>query len=200
MDGMKHIPGFLGEAAQKDLVAKLRGAVADAPLFQPVMPRTGRPLSVKMTNFGTLGWVSDRSGYRYQPLHPVTGQPWLEMPEIVRSAWEKLADYPHAAECCLLNHYREGAKMGLHRDEDEEIFDAPVVSLSLGDTAVFKIGGLSRKDPTRSFKLHSGDALVLAGKARMAYHGVNRIIPGSSTLLIGGGRINLTIRRVTAPK
>jgi alkylated DNA repair protein (DNA oxidative demethylase) len=200
MDGLRHFPRFLDEDAQAALIDTLRRCVAISPLFQPVMPRSGRPFSVRMTNLGALGWVSDRSGYRYQSMHPATGAAWPPIPEIARKTWVALAEYPHEPECCLLNHYSAGAKMGLHRDEDEEIFDAPVVSLSLGDTAVFRIGGLDRKDKTRSFKLQSGDALVLADGARLAYHGVDRIVPNSSDLLTDGGRINLTMRRVTAAK
>ena len=119
-------------------------AAEEAPFYTPVMPRSGRPFSVKMTNLGPLGWVSDRAGYRYQAMHPETGRPWPAMPDMLLSLWREVADYPHPPEACLVNLYREGAKMGLHRDEDEEDFSAPVVSVSLGDTAIFRIGGLER--------------------------------------------------------
>jgi alkylated DNA repair protein (DNA oxidative demethylase) len=152
-----------------------------------------------MTNCGPLGWVTDEAGYRYQPLHPETGQPWPAMPDLVREAWTALARYPHAPESCLINCYGPGAKMGLHQDRDERDLGAPVVSLSLGDTCLFRIGGTKRSDPTRSLRLASGDAVVLAGEARLAFHGVDRIMPGTSTLLPEGGRINLTLRRVTVP-
>ena len=160
------------------------------------MPKSGQPFSVRMTNCGPLGWVSDQAGYRYQPHHPVTGTLWPPMPAIVREAWDALGGYPHPPEACLINVYAPTARMGLHQDRDEHDFAAPVVSLSLGDTCLFRIGGTARRDPTRSFRLGSGDAVVLAGEARLAFHGVDRIIRGTSTLLPDGGRINLTLRRV----
>jgi DNA oxidative demethylase len=197
--GVVHYPGFLDRAAQEALAEILRKLVAIAPLFTPTMPRTGTSFSVRMSNCGALGWVSDISGYRYQTTHPVTGAPWPPMPDVLLAAWATLADYPHAPQACLINHYAASAKMGLHQDKDEQDFDAPVVSLSLGDTALFRIGGISRRDPTCSFKLASGDALVFGGPARLAFHGIDRLLPGSSTLLSQPGRINLTLRRVTKP-
>jgi DNA oxidative demethylase len=163
------------------------------------MPKSGTPFSVRMTNCGPLGWVSDESGYRYQPHHPETGKPWPAMPAIVRRAWEELADYPLAPEACLINVYAPSARMGLHQDRDERDFAAPVVSLSLGQTCLFRVGGTARRDPTRSFRLASGDALVLGGEARLAFHGVDKIIRDTSTLLPDGSRINLTLRRVNGP-
>ena len=197
--GLRHIPGFWDEAAQRRVVEGLRDLLRAAPLFTPVMPRTGKPFSVQMTNLGPLGWVSDRDGYRYQPLHPATGRPWPDMPPELLAAWNNLSGYPHPPQACLVNWYAPGARMGLHQDRDEQDFDAPVVSLSLGDTAVFRVGGASRKDATRSFRLASGDAVVLGGASRLAFHGVDRVIAGSSGLLPAGGRINLTLRRVTRP-
>jgi alkylated DNA repair protein (DNA oxidative demethylase) len=152
-----------------------------------------------MTNLGSLGWVSDRAGYRYQATHPETGQPWPAIPEMVLDAWRKVAGYPHLPEACLVNHYREGAKMGLHQDRDEEDFAAPVVSISLGDTGVFRIGGTERGGKTQTLKLVSGDVLVMGGAARLCFHGIDRILTGTSTLLKDGGRINLTMRRVRRP-
>ena len=200
--GCRYVPGFLDRAAQEALIADLRAVVAEAPFFTPRMPRTGKPFSVSMTNCGPLGWVSDRDGgYRYQATHPETGRPWPPMPRPLLGMWEKLANHPVPPEACLVNWYRPPAKMGLHRDEDEEDFSAPVVSLSLGDTGVFRVGGAERRGSTRSVRLQSGDAVVLGGESRLAYHGIDRILPGSSTLLAGwlpeGGRINLTLRRVT---
>jgi DNA oxidative demethylase len=195
--GVVHVPGYLDRAAQGELVAALREAAKAAPFFQPRMPRTGKPFSVRMTNCGELGWVSDERGYRYQPQHPETGAPWPPMPPVLREAWEALADCPKPPQACLVNFYEASAKMGLHQDRDEQDFDAPVLSLSLGDTCVFRIGGVTRAGPTRSLKLQSGDALVFGGPARLAFHGVDRIIAGSSSLLPQGGRINLTLRRVT---
>jgi alkylated DNA repair protein (DNA oxidative demethylase) len=190
---------YLSPERQTALLAALRDILAEAPLFQPRMPRTGKPFSVRMTNCGPLGWVSDERGYRYQATHPETGRPWPAMPEIVSQAWADLSLYPHPPEACLINYYEAKAKMGLHQDRDEADFEAPVVSLSLGDTALFRIGGTSRKDPTRSFRLASGDAMTLDGPDRLAFHGVDRIVAGSSDLLAEGGRFNLTIRRVTKP-
>jgi alkylated DNA repair protein (DNA oxidative demethylase) len=198
--GLRLVPGFLPEAEQSALLDTLRRALTEAPLFTPTMPRTGKPFSVRMTNLGPLGWVSDREGgYRYQATHPVTGRAWPAMPGLLAKAWDEIGHYPHPPEACLVNWYAPGTRMGLHQDRDEQDFDAPVVSLSLGDTALFRIGGSKRSDPTRSFRLASGDAMALAGASRLAFHGVDRILPGTSRLLPDGGRINLTLRRVTSP-
>ena len=150
--GFRHVPGFLDAKAQKALLSALRAAIAEAPLFQPRMPRTGKPFSVKMTNCGPLGWVSDVGGYRYQPEHPETGRPWPPMPAIALDAWAALSGYPHPPEACLVNYYAPDTRMGLHQDRDEADFSAPVVSLSLGDDAVFRVGGTKRNDPTRSLR------------------------------------------------
>jgi alkylated DNA repair protein (DNA oxidative demethylase) len=198
--GVLHWPGWLDADAQGALVAELRAVVRQAPLFQPRMPKTGKPFSVRMTNCGPLGWVSDERGYRYQPLHPETGEPWPLMPAPLLDAWAALAGYPHPPEACLINFYDKGARMGLHQDRDEAEFDAPVLSLSLGDAALFRIGGTTRGGKTISFKLASGDALLFGGEARLAYHGIDRILSGSSQLLPQGGRLNLTLRRVTKPE
>jgi len=191
-------PGYLDRAAQESLLAALRRVIADAPFYTARMPKSGKPMSVRMTNCGPLGWYSDAAGgYRYQAMHPETGRSWPAMPDMLLRAWDELAGYPHPPEACLINYYGGDARMGLHQDKDEQDFAAPVVSLSLGDTGLFRIGGLRRGDPTRSIRLASGDALVLAGAARLAFHGIDRILPGTSTLLPEGGRINLTLRRVT---
>ena len=198
-NGFRLKPGYLDRSAQEALAAAIAGIIAQAPLFTPRMPKSGAPFSVRMTNCGPLGWVSDQAGYRYQPTHPDTGEPWPPMPAMLLAAWQDLAGYPHPPEACLVNVYAPAARMGLHQDRDEHDFAAPVVSLSLGQTCLFRIGGGARNAPTRSFRLASGDALVLAGEARLAFHGVDRIIPGSSTLLPDGSRINLTLRRVNGP-
>ncbi len=154
-------------------------------------------MSVRMTNLGELGWVADRAGYRYQARHPETGKPWPAMPASLLTLWRKVAGFPPLPQVCLVNYYGEGARMGLHQDCDENEFSAPVVSVSLGNTAIFRIGGLERTEKTKSFKLNSGDVLVMGGASRLRFHGVDRTIQGSSTLLDGNGRINLTLRRVT---
>jgi DNA oxidative demethylase len=199
IEGLAYHSGILGRPAQEALVEDLRVAVERAPLFIPVMPRTSRPFSVRMTNLGPLGWVSDRLGYRYQPVHPETGLPWPAMPDALMDLWQRYADYPHLPEACLVNLYQQGAKMGLHQDRDEEDFYAPVLSISLGDTAVFRFGGTERGGKTQTLKLTSGDLLVMGGPARLCFHGIDRVLSGTSTLLKEGGRINLTLRRVTKP-
>ena len=190
-------PAYLDRAGQERLLAAVRAVLSAAPLYMPRMPKTGKPMSVAMSNCGPLGWVTDEGGYRYQATHPHTGVPWPAIPELLLAAWRDLAGYPHPPQACLINFYAAEARMGLHQDRDEQDFAAPVVSLSLGDTCLFRIGGTRRNDATRSLRLASGDAVVLGGEARLAFHGVDRIMPGSSTLLPEGGQINLTLRRVT---
>jgi alkylated DNA repair protein (DNA oxidative demethylase) len=197
-NGIHWIPGYLDRAAQEALVGDIRAVVAQAPLYQPQMPRTGKPMSVRMTNCGDLGWVTDKErGYRSQPTHPVTGQPWPQMPPSLVRIWDELAAWQAPAQACLVNFYDEAAKMGMHQDRDEEDLTAPVVSISLGDTCLFRVGEKTREGRTASFKLQSGDAVILSGEGRLAFHGVDRIYPDTSTLLKKGGRINLTLRRVT---
>jgi alkylated DNA repair protein (DNA oxidative demethylase) len=195
--GVAHFPGFLDRAAQEALRDEVLAIFKLAPLFRPRMPRTGKPFSVLMSNCGPLGWVSDEAGYRYQPTHPETGRPWPAMPPRLLAAFVAIAPGAPPPEACLINVYDSAARMGLHQDRDEEDLAAPVVSVSLGDVALFRVGGLQRNAPTRSFRLASGDAMSLAGAGRLAFHGVDRIIAGSSTLIPQGGRINLTLRRVT---
>jgi alkylated DNA repair protein (DNA oxidative demethylase) len=199
-DGVRHLSLYLDRAAQAALVDEIRTVVAQAPLFTPAMPKTGKEMSVRMTNCGTLGWVTDRErGYRYQATHPVTGKPWPPIPDSLVALWHEVGSYSAPPEACLVNFYAATAKMGLHQDRDEEDFDAPIVSVSLGDDCLFRVGGTTRKDPTVSIRLRSGDVIVLSGPSRLAYHGVDRIYPDTSTLLPKGGRINLTLRRVTKP-
>jgi alkylated DNA repair protein (DNA oxidative demethylase) len=187
----------LDRIAQEQLVAALRDIIRQAPLFPPRMPRTGSPFSVRMTNCGRLGWVSDIGGYRYQATHPLTGRPWPPIPELLLKAWSELGRYPREPEACLINYYGPSAKMGLHQDRDEKDLQAPVVSLSLGDTCIFRYGGIQRRGPTHTLRLASGDAIVLANETRLAFHGVDRVIAETSALLAEGGRFNLTLRRVT---
>jgi DNA oxidative demethylase len=197
-DGIRYFPNALDHAAQLLLVEDIRAVVATAPLFTPAMPKTGKEMSVRMTNCGTLGWVTDKDrGYRYQTTHPVTGAPWPAIPQSLINLWQGYADYPHLPEACLVNFYDPSAKMGLHQDRDEADFDAPVLSISMGDACLFRIGGLKRDDKTVSLRLESGDVLIIGGNSRLAFHGVDKIYSGSSPLLKNGGRINLTLRRVT---
>ncbi len=197
LPGVIHYPGYYDADACRALVDQLRRIAEDAPFFTPTMPKTNKPFSVRMTNCGSLGWVSDQAGYRYQPDHPVTKRPWPPLPAELAALWQDVAAGALPPEACLVNYYEPTARMGLHQDRDEQTFDAPVVSVSLGDTALFRIGGTDRRDPTRSFRLQSGDVLVFGGPARLAFHGIDRLYAGSSTLLDKGGRLNLTLRRVT---
>jgi len=195
--GLRYLPDHFDRAAQEALVAAIRQVVAEAPLFVPRMPKTGKPMSVRMTNCGPLGWVTDRErGYRYQSTHPETGRPWPAIPDMLLALWNEVSGFPGPPEACLVNFYDPDAKMGLHQDRDESEFSAPVVSVSLGDECLFRVGGVSRSDPTRSFRLSSGDVFVFGGQSRLIFHGVDRIYPDTSTLLKNAGRINLTLRRV----
>lgn len=199
IEGFRFLPEYFGPAQQRALVAEVLGLLEENPLYRGAMPRTGKPLSVRNTNLGPLGWVSDIKGYRYQPLHPETGRTWPAIPEVLMELWRDVSDYPAPPQACLVNGYDADSRLGLHIDADESAKDAPVVSVSLGSRALFRLGGLERTGPTSSMRLASGDVVVLGGLARRAYHGVDRIYPDSSTLVPGGGRINLTLRRVTAP-
>jgi alkylated DNA repair protein (DNA oxidative demethylase) len=197
--GCRHWPGRLDAAAQRGLLREIEAVIAAAPLFKPTMPRTGKPFGVEMTNCGPLGWVSDKvGGYRYQATHPVTGRPWPAMPERLLALWRETTGYPQAPEACLVNMYRTGTKMGSHVDRDELDFAAPVLSISLGDRAVFHVGGRARGDAKVRFELASGDVLLLGGASRLAHHGIDRVLAGTSDLIAGGGRINFTLRRVTS--
>jgi alkylated DNA repair protein (DNA oxidative demethylase) len=199
LEGFRYLPRWLSSQQQAGLLTQIGTVMAAAPLYAPTMPRTGKPFSVRMTNCGPLGWVSDKAGgYRYQATHPITRERWPDMPQLLLDLWADVAGYPAPPEACLVNYYQSGAKMGSHRDEDEQDTAAPVVSVSLGDDATFHIGGLQRAGRKQRLVLKSGDVVVLGGAARMAYHGVDRIHPGTSRLLPQGGRLNLTLRRVTA--
>jgi alkylated DNA repair protein (DNA oxidative demethylase) len=199
-DGVTLYPAYLAPAYQRTLVATLRQAVAVAPFYRPHMPRTGEPWSIRQTNLGPLGWLSGEQAYFYGERHPLTQAPWPAIPAALLDIWSDLARYGALPECCLVNFYQGAkARMGLHQDRDELALDAPVVSVSLGDTCTFRIGGFARGDKTKSFRLASGDVLVMGGASRLRFHGVDRISPGSSQLLDGGGRLNLTLRRVTTP-
>jgi alkylated DNA repair protein (DNA oxidative demethylase) len=194
INGFRLFPTALDPAAQTRLVEQVMGAVAEAPFYRPATPG-GKAMSVQQTSFGPLGWITDRAGYRYEPAHPETGRPWPAMPEELLDIWRRYAGDAPTPDSCLINLYRGEAKMGLHQDADELDFSVPVLSISLGDTAVFRLGGETRRDPTRTLRLSSGDVCLLAGASRRFYHGVDRVISGSSSLVPGGGRINLTMRR-----
>ena len=196
--GFNIIPGVLNAGQQVKLLEAIEKIVLAAPLFTSRMPKTGKPMSVRMTNCGPLGWVSDKErGYRYQAGHLETGKPWPPMPQMLLDMWHRYSGFEGEPEACLVNFYGAGTKMGSHRDFDEKEPRAPVVSISLGDDAVFHVGGLSRTDPKERITLRSGDVVVLGGQARFAYHGIDRVLAGTSGLVPGGGRINLTMRRVT---
>lgn len=198
MPGFRYLPGYYDEKEQRRLVETIVLVIARAPFFRPTMPRTGNPLSVQMSNCGPLGWVSDKDGgYRYQSTHPVTGEPWPDIPDFALDLWADIAGFDAQPEACLINWYAGKAKMGMHKDQDEDEFSAPVISISLGDRARFRLGGHKRKDVSQTMDLSSGDVVVLGGDARLAYHGIDRIYPDTSDMLPQGGRLNLTLRRVT---
>ena len=198
--GFSYLPGYLDLPLQRRILTAVRAVVAHSPLYTPTMPRTGKPLSVCMTNCGSLGWLTDKAGgYRYQPVHPMTGKAWPDIPVELLHVWHELTAYPAPPEACLINYYAADSRLGSHRDTDEEDKMAPVLSISLGDDATFHIGGARRTDPRHRFVLRSGDVVVLGGAARLAYHGIDRVHPGTSELLAEGGRFNLTLRRVTLP-
>jgi alkylated DNA repair protein (DNA oxidative demethylase) len=192
--GFRLLPQRLSPQAQADLLEAVQAGIAAAPLYRPITPG-GKPMSVAMTNFGPLGWFTDAAGYRYQPTHPETGLPWPDIPQALLDLWAELADPQVPPDACLVNLYGPQARMSLHQDRDEADVGFPVLSVSLGDTAVFRIGGTRRSDPTGSVRLASGDVCLLAGEARLAHHGIDRVIAGSSRLIPQGGRINLTLRR-----
>ncbi|MBG0811032.1 alpha-ketoglutarate-dependent dioxygenase AlkB [Methylosinus sp. H3A] len=201
--GVRLYRGYFDAAAQLALLRELERTIVRAPLFTPTMPRSGQPFSVRMTNCGPLGWVSDQTrGYRYEERHPETGEPWPPLPQMLLEAWEALADYPHPPQACLVNFYAPEARMGLHQDRDEADFTAPILSVSLGADCRFRLGGAKRSDSSQVFALSSGDVLTLGGPARLRFHGVDRLLPElapqlASPLFAAGGRINLTLRRVT---
>lgn len=186
--------GYLDLSAQQNLVEDIRQVAAAAPMFSP-QTRFGKPMSVRMTSAGKYGWYSDRRGYRYECKHP-SGVAWPEIPASVLQIWSDLVDKTRMPDCCLVNHYREAAKMGLHQDNDEADFSWPVLSISLGDEGLFRVGNLERGGKTESMWLSSGDIVVMGGNARLLHHGIDRIKFQSSSLLKKGGRINLTLRVV----
>jgi alkylated DNA repair protein (DNA oxidative demethylase) len=198
MNGFEYHPGAISVAEQAALLSDIRSVIELAPFYTPRMPGSGKAMSVMMTNCGELGWFTDKEGgYRYQPQHPITGRPWPPIPSRLLAIWTQFAGPAIKPEACLINYYGAPARMGQHRDADEADFSVPVISISLGDDAIFFVGGLGRKDPRTRYVLKSGDVIVLGGVMRLAYHGIDRIVGGTSPLLAEGGRINLTLRRVS---
>lgn len=202
--GFHCLAGYYDNHAQRALLSDIGALLEQAPLFQQVMPRTGAPLSVRMSNAGRFGWVTDREGgYRYQATHPITGLPWPPIPPRLLQLWGDVTGDLTPPNLCLINYYDADAHLGLHQDKGESSLDAPVVSVSLGDRATFLVGGMTRKDPVQRLELHSGDVVWFGGPARLIYHGVESIHPGTSDLLAragfpSGGRINLTLRRIAS--
>jgi alkylated DNA repair protein (DNA oxidative demethylase) len=194
IDGFQFHPAALSREQQEALAQAVMALAQDTPFYSPTVPG-GRRMSVAITGLGPLSWTSDAAGYGYVASHPATGRPWPSMPPILVGLWRRLAPGAPDPDACLVNLYRGGARMGLHQDRDEQDFSVPVLSISLGDSAMFRIGGLKRSDPTRSLKLSSGDVCLLTGPARLAFHGIDRVTQGSSTVVPGGGRLNLTLRR-----
>lgn len=192
--GFLIFPGHIDRTGQERLRDAIRDVAKAAPFLRPVTP-SGKQMSVRMTAAGRYGWVTDRRGYRYEPRHP-NGVPWPAIPEQVLGLWHHLTGLERAPDCCLINYYGEGARMGMHQDKDEADFGWPVMSVSLGDQGLFRMGNCERGGKTESHWLHSGDVVVMGGEARLRHHGVDRIKFGSSTLLKQGGRINLTLRVV----
>ena len=198
--GVFYSPAYLDPAQQQSLTAEIFRLAESAPFYRPGMPRTGHKLSVEMTNFGCLGWVTDaQKGYRYETCHPLRGTPWPAIPEFLLKIWRATTGYSALPEACLVNLYRGKARMGLHRDSDEQASDAPVLSVSLGDKAIFRFGQARKRSSTHTILLESGDVLVFGSVARFMLHGIDRILPGTSSPIPGGGRLNLTLRRVTVP-
>ncbi len=195
--GIRLWEGLLDPAEQAVMADDLRAVARAAPFVAPVT-RSGRPLSVRMTSAGRFGWIADRRGYRYGDRHP-SGIDWPPIPDSVRAVWDAVAPDARPPESCLVNWYGPAARMGMHQDRDEGDLSQPVVSISLGDDALFRIGNVERGGPTVSLWLRSGDVLVMGGDARLVHHGIDRIAPGTSTLLDRPGRINVTLRVVTAP-
>lgn len=182
---------------EDDLLADLMQIVVDAPFRHMITPG-GFQMSVAMTNCGEVGWVTDRTGYRYDPCDPVSGKPWPTMPATFRDLADRASAQAGFAgfkpDACLINRYDPGAKLSLHQDKDEKDFDAPIVSVSLGLPATFLFGGLKRKDPQEKIELQHGDVIVWGGPSRLAYHGVNPLKDGHHPKL-GPHRINLTFRK-----
>jgi DNA oxidative demethylase len=195
-EGAVLLRGF-ARPSESELIAALRDIAGLAPFRHMVTPG-GHSMSVAMTNCGNLGWVTDRSGYRYDANDPETGKPWPAMPasfyRLAVEAAEQAGFSGFSPDACLVNRYQPGARMSLHQDKDEKDFGAPIVSVSLGLPAVFLFGGLKRTDKPRRFRLEHGDVVVWGGPARLFFHGVAPLADGEHALM-GRQRINLTFRK-----
>ncbi|QQO20981.1 DNA oxidative demethylase AlkB [Bradyrhizobium diazoefficiens] len=195
-DGAVLLPGFV-KPIENELIASVRAIVAQSPLRRMTTPG-GHLMSVAMTNCGERGWITDHTGYRYDPIDPRTGAPWPAMSPVLRDLARRAAEQGgfagFAPDACLVNRYEPGTRLTLHQDKDELDYSAPIVSVSLGLPATFLFGGLARSDRPRRFRLVHGDVVVWGGASRLAYHGVAPLADGEHALL-GHRRINLTFRR-----
>ncbi|MFT5869330.1 MAG: alkylated DNA repair protein (DNA oxidative demethylase) [Paracoccaceae bacterium] len=190
--GFQIFKQFLDPVQQRALADDVRAKIVATPFFEPMTP-SGKPMSVRMTSLGEVGWLTDRTGYRYSDRHP-NGASWPPIPESVLNIWSAVSGSDRPPDSCLLNFYAKEARMGLHQDKDEANFDHPVVSISLGDEGLFRVGNLARGGSTESLWLGSGDVVVMGGAARLIHHGLDRIRFGSSQMFPKGGRLNLTLR------
>jgi alkylated DNA repair protein (DNA oxidative demethylase) len=195
-DGAVLLRGFV-KPIESELITAVRAIVAQSPFRRMTTPG-GHLMSVAMTNCGERGWMTDHTGYRYDPIDPKTGAPWPEMPPVLRDLARRAAEQGgfagFAPDACLVNRYEPGTRLSLHQDKDELDYSAPIVSVSLGLPATFLFGGLTRAVKPRRFRLVHGDVVVWGGTSRLAYHGVAPLADGEHALL-GRKRINLTFRR-----
>ncbi|MDF0517135.1 DNA oxidative demethylase AlkB [Bradyrhizobium yuanmingense] len=195
-DGAVLLRGFV-KPIESELIDAVRAIVAQSPFRRMTTPG-GHLMSVAMTNCGERGWITDHTGYRYDPIDPRTGAPWPAMPPLLRDLARRAAEQGgfdgFAPDACLVNRYEPGTRLSLHQDKDELDYSAPIVSVSLGLPATFLFGGLARNDKPRRFRLVHGDVVVWGGASRLAYHGVAPLADGEHPLL-GKKRINLTFRR-----
>ena len=195
-DGAMLLRGFV-KPIESELIEAVRAIVAQSPFRRMTTPG-GHLMSVAMTNCGERGWITDHTGYRYDPIDPRTGAPWPAMPpvlrDLARGAAEQGGFQNFAPDACLVNRYEPGTRLSLHQDKDELDYSAPIVSVSLGLPATFLFGGMARADKPRRYRLVHGDVVVWGGPSRLAYHGVAPLAEGEHALL-GRKRINLTFRR-----